>query len=162
MSTQRLAVATLTLIVAALLAAAAVWLWPMATKPSPVYEMTISGRLEGDHIVVAGRTNLPDGAKIDVYAWPDFVEDIQGVEGPDHSDTLVVRDAAFGLRVPVGAWPAGLLHVTASFSVNGLVEQDPEIVEAVGPRGEALTGPNVLTDEYGVRFLTAKLDVVKE
>ena len=158
-TSRRLIPATILLSLSAIAAAAAVATWVVAPEPSlSSYSLAIAAEFGGEDLVVVGSTNLPEGARVDLYAWSD-IEPLS--EALTWSGLVDVAHGSFGVRIPTASWPNGLVHVTASFSVDGAVGQPLDVAGQVGLHGEGLVGSMVLVDEYGVRYLTAKADAIK-
>ena len=125
-----------------------------APTRAPVFKLSVSGNLTADAIEVRGQSNLPDGALIWIYAWHEAEN-----PGWDWEGRVAVDGGFFSVQVPVRGWGRGLIHAVASFSVR---DQPGAVLEAVGNNGEHLVGGQVLLDEAGVRYLTAKFDVIRE
>jgi hypothetical protein len=111
-----------------------------ADNPATHVSLTMTARQEQKHLLIEGRTDLPDGARI---AWEVSPSD---PSVPNHSDGLAdVSGGRWSASVDVADWQSGNVEVWAAFqTILGTKEtQMPDIITKFGPMGEKLTGPNV-------------------
>jgi hypothetical protein len=98
--------------------------------------------LNGRTVRVAATTDLPDGAVVDCYVVRDEV---------DISETkpATVQRGAFALDLQLPAWTSGSLELDCVFG-TAWAQQPPTVIDAIGPKGERLGGPQVFVDAPGV------------
>lgn len=130
-----------------------------ASEPAPApagqvvnLELTESVVSDGQ-LHLRGTTDAPDGAILhyrvehEGFASGDFDGQLLG--------ELTVADGAFSADLDVEGWPRGHASVWISLEMN---DQPANVVDAYGPTGERLAGPNVITVPNGKK-LEIKTDV---
>jgi hypothetical protein len=113
---------------------------PDAAEP---VALALAARREGDVVIVAGTTDLPDGALISFELRHERFGALPGATGFEDGATTV-RSGRFSERVGIDGWPGGAIDVWAAFeptSVHGA--QPAPVLERYGRSGERLAGDNV-------------------
>jgi hypothetical protein len=139
----------LAILLTCLLAAAAA-MEGHAGGPSAQVQLSVSGALEGPMLHVRGSATVPDGTWISyaVYRPGDVAQRATGVAR--------VENQRFDARVDVARWPAGKIVVDAHFQILVPGRTQPEAVIArYGPRGEHMTGPDVVQGGASYRAAVA-------
>src|ERR1043166_3312078 len=83
-------------------------------------------------ITVTGRTNLPDGGVVTVYAWSD------AEPHAEWTDYATVTSGVFSARLPTAASTAQLIHL--SVAISGDTKQSNRVLNLIGADGARLTG----------------------
>lgn len=102
-------------------------------------EMKSDAKINGNSIVIEGKTNLPNDTLIayEVTHEEDFEYFTDGV--------MKVEDGTYAEEVDINEWPNGEIKVWTSFQtiLGTSTEQPKEIIEVFGEAGENIKGDNV-------------------
>lgn len=104
--------------------------------------VTLKTELDGRHLTISGKANVPDGALLD-YA----IEQIGGAGPGTLSDRAVVTDGQYTADTDLSEFQPGEVSVWVAFMPLSDAGQPEEVIDIFGIAGENLTGRQVT--EYG-------------
>jgi len=102
-------------------------------------------------VLVSGRTDLPEGARIDLQVAGDW---------GDRASSCEVESGRYQGRVDLAGWPAGEYVLSVRFSPGG--DQPAEVAKRYGYYGSRMTGRRISTDPDSeiLKFLWSGVYVV--
>ncbi len=131
--------------------AATVRLFDVPALHVPV-TMDMVATTTGRTVHIDGTTDLPDGARIEVGAWP-YENEHQVYDGPGGLpryrvvDTVTVTGGRFSHEADLTGWPSGMsVQVEAYF--EGGVGQPLHVIWEFGLFGQRMGGPQVEVDDF--------------
>ncbi len=137
-------------------------LWPflalllLTACSSPAFKLAAQATQKGKNIEVNGTSNLPDKAII-------LVSLLDPNKPADMNRNVITQE--FGLvktgkftatLKPLQTVAAGKYQLRLRFSPNASDSDQQKVTEVVGPKGEKLTGPQVISDENGNMLLSTQ------
>ena len=107
-----------------------------------VVELTLLPQLDGSMLVVAGTTNLKDGALIRYEVQHELLGK-HPLKPWMAEGTATVKAGRYSAKVPVSGWPRGKVTVWAGFDCVVTPPQPKWVTTQFGERGERMEGPTV-------------------
>lgn len=124
----------------------------------PTYRLSAEATQQGPELAVSGTSNLPEQALILVA-----LVDPKAPHEQDH-DVIVqqfalLKNGAFTTRLkPLKPLPAGRYQLRLRFSPDSYSPDQATVQAAVGPKGEKLSGPQVV-DDGNVKMLITTQEI---
>ena len=112
---------------------------PTPPASAQFVELSLNPRIQGNLLIVEGRTDLPNRALL-MYEASEIATNPMVANG-----TMPVQDSRYLRQVDITGWHAGTIAVWVGFQILlGSEEKQPEeIIERFGEMGEFLYGDNV-------------------
>lgn len=118
--------------------------------------ISIHATLTGGTLRIHGKTNVPDGAWV-IYAAYRAADSMTRVTGYAR-----VKSGRFAAQADVSSWPLGKIAVDADFQVILPARTQPRVViERYGPKGEHMTGADVVVGGDSYRTAVSSTSLIK-
>ena len=122
-----------------------------STTPAP-YQLSATGSDSFGAVVVSGKTSMPDGGVVTVYAWSEVDQ-----HHPEWTGWATAKDGAFSATVRSESWQGDTVHI--SIAIMGDARQSSAVLAVIGSHGDRLSDTDAYVDEDGERFIEAHFTV---
>ena len=117
--------------------------------------INVRGEIEGETLRIIGTATVPDSAWVAYVAYY--------AAGPKRRamGSALVKDGQFTAEADLSDWPPGKIVIDANFQmlIPGRVQSDA-VIQRYGPRGERMTGDDVINTGAAYRAAVTSTTVI--